>query len=179
VVELTSFTIPSGFTNDTLVTSIEIRPGNRAVVHHVSVAIEPHRDDTVYGVARSETKQRDAAGVQVERISKADRPAPLMGLEATYDPGTEPADYRLYYAAKRIPAGSDLVIQVHYTPNGTATLDQTRIGFAIAKEKPARQFVTLVPTALRDAPHFHIPPGDPNWESHTAVVFHGDVEIIG
>lgn len=177
VVELTSFTIPTGFTQDTWITSIEIRPGNPAVVHHVSVAMVPHSDDVAYGVARTQAKQRDAAGVQVNRIQKADRLAPLMGLEATYDPGSEPTDYRPYHAAKRIPAGSDLVIQIHYTTTGTATKDQTRIGFTVAKEKPERQFVTVVPTALRDALHFHIPPQDSNWECRTAVLFQEAVEI--
>ena len=177
VVELTSFTIPSGFTKDTWITSIEIRPGNPAVVHHVSVAIVPHEEGVVYGVGRSEPKERDRAGVQVNHVSKADRLAPLMGLEATYDPGAEPVDYRPYHAAKLIPAGSDLVIQMHYTPSGTATTDQTRIGLTLAKESPEFQFVTAIPTALRDAAHFRIPARDPNWECRAAVVFREEVRI--
>ena len=177
VLELTSFTIPTGFTKDTWITSIEIRPGNPSVVHHVSVAIVPHDDDVVYGEARPQKKQRDAAGVQVEHVTKKDRFGGLMGLEATFDPGAEPVDYRPYHAGKLIPAGSDLVIQMHYTTSGTATEDQTRIGLTVAKERPERQFVTMIPTALRDEAHFHIPARDPNWESRTAVVFHDDVEI--
>jgi hypothetical protein len=35
------FTMPSGFTKDTWVEDAEIRPGNRAVVHHVSVCVRP------------------------------------------------------------------------------------------------------------------------------------------
>jgi hypothetical protein len=178
VVELTSFTIPTGFTRDTWITSIEIRPGNRSVVHHVSMAIVPHSAEVIYGLARAEATERDAAGVQVHRVQKADRLAPLMGLEATYDPGTTPTDFRPYQAGKLIRAGLDLVIQMHYTPTGRATTDQTRIGFTLAKEKPVRQFVTVVPTALRDAAHFHISPRDPNWESRTAVVFQEAVEIV-
>ncbi len=177
VLELTSFTIPTGFTQDTWITSIEIRPGNAAVVHHVSVAIVPHSDDVVYGEARSQVKPRDAAGVQAKHVQKNERFGRLMGLEATYDPGAEPLDYRPYHAGKLIPAGSDLVIQMHYTPSGRATEDQTRIGFTVATEKPERQFVTVIPTALRDGAHFHIPARDANWESRTAVVFEDDVEI--
>lgn len=30
--------------------------------------------------------------------------------------------------ARRIPAGSKLVFQMHYTPNGKPTTDQTRVG---------------------------------------------------
>src|SRR5579871_1967053 len=46
-VELTDIRIPTGFTNNTWITSIEIRPGNRSVVHHVIVCVEPHDDDAV------------------------------------------------------------------------------------------------------------------------------------
>jgi hypothetical protein len=43
-----------------------------------------------------------------------------------YQPGT----------AVRLPAGTVLVFQVHYTANGTATTDRTRIGLKFPKEKP-------------------------------------------
>ncbi|HTS27959.1 MAG TPA: cytochrome c [Bryobacteraceae bacterium] len=178
VLELTSITIPSGFTKDTWITSIEIRPGNRRVVHHVSLQIVPHRDDVEYGVPETKAKKRDAAGVAVRKISKADRLSDnIFSLETTYDPGAAPVDYRPYHAGKLVPAGSDFVLQMHYTTNGTATSDQTRIGFTVAKEPPDRRFVTIVPTSFRDRAHFHIPAGDANWETHTALVFHEDVEI--
>ena len=37
-------------------------------------------------------------------------------------------------SAKLIPGGGNLRIEVHYTPNGKAVSDQTRIGFVLAKE---------------------------------------------
>jgi hypothetical protein len=40
-IEYTYFVVPSGFTKDTWVTDAEIRPGNRKVVHHVSVYVRP------------------------------------------------------------------------------------------------------------------------------------------
>src|SRR5262249_24584242 len=52
VVELTSFTIPTGFTKDTWITSIEVRPGNPAVVHHLVLSFVRHRDDVKYGAPR-------------------------------------------------------------------------------------------------------------------------------
>jgi hypothetical protein len=70
------------------------------------------------------------------------------------------------------------VIQMHYTPNGTATSDQTRVGFTLAKEKPKYRFLTLIPTALRDEQHFHIPAGDPNWETRTEIVFKQDAQLV-
>jgi hypothetical protein len=178
VVEITEITVPTGFTKDTWVTSIEIRPSNRSVVHHADVFIVPHVPGVQYGVPEVTAKLRDADGVAIGKIQKEDAQRSLLGLEAIYVPGASPADYRLHDAAKLIPSGTDFVIQMHYTPNGTATTDQTRVGFTLAKQKPSRRFITLVPTALRDAAHFHIPAGDPNWESHAEVVFEQDAELV-
>jgi len=178
VVEIMEITIPTGFAKDTWVTSIEIRPGNRSVVHHADVFIVPHEKDVKYGVPEITRKRRDADGVAIEKIKMEDATRGLLGLEAIYVPGARPADYRLHGAAKLIPAGSDFMIQMHYTPNGTATTDQTRVGLTLAKEKPSRRFITIVPTALRDEAHFHIPAGDPNWETHAEVVFRHDAELV-
>jgi hypothetical protein len=178
VIEVMEITVPSGFTKDTWVTSIEIRPGNRSVVHHADVFLTPHRKGVKYGVPQTTAKRRDADGVAIEKIQKDDALRDLLGLEAIYVPGAPPADYRLHGAAKLIPAGTDFVIQMHYTPNGTATTDQTRVGFTLAKEKPSRRFVTIVPTALRDEEHFHIPAGDANRQTGTEVVFQEDAELV-
>jgi hypothetical protein len=67
---------------------------------------------------------------------------------------------------------------MHYTPNGTAATDQTEIGFTLSKEDPARRFITVGPTALRDGKNFRIPADDPNWETHTEIMFRQDVEIV-
>lgn len=169
VVDVMDIPVPSGFTKDTWVTSIEIRPGNRSVVHHADVFIVPHSSDVKYGVPEF---------VASEKIEKENPKRGLIGLDAIYVPGAPPDDFRLHGAAKLVPAGSDFIIQMHYTPNGTATTDQTRVGFTIAREKPLRQLVTIVPTAPRDQMHFHIPAGDPNWEARAEVVFLRDAELV-
>jgi hypothetical protein len=178
VVELTDITIPTGFTKDTWITSIEIRPGNREVVHHVILEIVPHRQDDVHGEWNATAKKRDADGMAVKRIPRSDRLRDIAGVEAVYVPGAAPADYRLHDAAKLIPAGSDLLVQLHYTPKGKAATDRTMIGFTFAHSPPARRFITVNPTALRDGAHFHIPPGDPNWETHTEVIFNQDAQLV-
>ncbi|MBV8728217.1 MAG: thiol-disulfide isomerase [Acidobacteriia bacterium] len=177
-VELTDVLVPTGFAKDAWISSIEIRPGNRAVVHHVIVSVVPHRADADYGVPHTEQKARDAEGTATERIPPSDRLRGLVGVEAVYVPGAEPMNYGLYGAALLIPAGSDLLVQIHYTPNGTATTDQTKIGFTFAKQEPAQKFVTVGPTALRDAAHFRIPAADPNWETHTELVFAADARLV-
>jgi hypothetical protein len=60
--------------------------------------------------------------------------------------------------AKRVRAGSDLVIQFHYTANGTAAEDRTRVGLVFAAEAPKQVVLTL----QMGNDKFAIPPGDPN-----------------
>jgi mono/diheme cytochrome c family protein len=179
VVELMDITIPGCFKTDTWVTAIEILPGNRSVVHHADLSFVPHTRGVKYGVPRTEMTERDADGVAIEKVHKdEDLDSSLNGWEAIYVPGTAPANFGLHGGAKLIPAGSDFVIQMHYVANGTATTDQTRIGFKLAKEKPKHRFLTLLPTALKNEEAFHIPAGDPNWETRTEIVFKQNAEIV-
>ncbi len=57
--------------------------------------------------------------------------------------------------AKRLPAGAKLVFQMHYTPNGTATTDQTRIGLKFASEPPQYEVKTsgIVNPRIKIPPH--------------------------
>ena len=186
IIELTNIIVPSGFTKDTWITSLEIRPTDPAVVHHVVVSFRPHNPNVKYGVQEAPAKPRDENGDQINRRKASDEIVRLgrqnpsgAGLEAVYVPGGQPAvDYRLYDAAKLIPAGSDVIIGMHYTPNGKATTDQTRVGFTLAKEEPRHRFLTVLPMPLTDEDHFTIPPNDPNWESRSEVVFNQDAKLV-
>ncbi len=72
---------------------------------------------------------------------------------------------------KYLPAGEELVIQLHYTANGKATRDQTELGFVFYDEKPAREIITLAAGTRK----FVIPPGANNHE----VVADYDVKVAG
>lgn len=178
VVELTDVTVPTGFLKDTWITSIEIRPGNRAVVHHVIVEMVAHENGDEHGVWSATPQRRDRGGVAVARIKKKDRLRSMTDVQAVYVPGAPPADFRLYDAGKLIPAGQDLDVQMHYTPKGTAVTDRTRIGLTLARGEPAHRYITVNPTALRDAAHFRIPAGDPDWETQTEVTFNQDAALV-
>jgi hypothetical protein len=62
--------------------------------------------------------------------------------------------------ARRIPAGSQLVFQVHYTPIGTEQFDQSRVGFLLAD--PA-EVQWEVKTLSAHNHSFQIPPRDGNY----------------
>ena len=62
------------------------------------------------------------------------------------------------HRATLLKAGSDIVFQLHYTPNGKATTDQTKIGLIFAKEPPKERLMGGNSALMR----FAIPPDDPN-----------------
>ena len=184
--------IPSGFSNDTWVTSIEIRPSDREAVHHVVAFIKPHSPDIPYNVLFWDQKQRDANGSaagqsfqsapKVSATGQSVSRAAFGGdIGAVYVPGVAPQDFRVHRAAKLIPANSDLVLQVHYTTVGKAITEITRIGFTVAKEEPERRFLTVArqPPSIDDPKIFRIPAGDANWASPPLEVgFNVDAELV-
>ncbi len=175
-IEITTITLPTGLSKDTWITSIEVRPGNAQVVHHVAISFRPHDPKIPYGQPNTPVILRDANGDQLSK--PAPGPDTFTDLEAVFLPGTPPMDFRPLHAAKLIPAGYDLVLQIHYTACGEDVEDQTAVGFTLSKDPPARRFVTLSPAAPRDPASFRIPAGDPNWQAGTEVEFLHDAEIV-
>ncbi len=119
-------------TEDQWVQAYEIIPTDRSVVHHVIV-------NTV------------APG---ERLR--DREEGVGGYFAAYVPGNASRVYPDGFARK-LPAGSRLSFQIHYTTNGTATEDQLKIGLVFAKEAPKYEVRTV---SIADL-DLNIPPNDP------------------
>jgi len=189
VVEWITVTAPTGFTKDTWVTSIEVQPGARAVVHHVCTSFTPHTPGVKYRVPEWRDKPRDEEGVEIASATPAPMPrapvdTPLNdtaggGRLHCYVPGIAAVDFRPYEAATLIPAGSDISFSLHYNPNGKEAVDLTKVGFTIAKEPPKRKFITLSLNPPRDRATFAIPPNEPNWQAPTGTaVFNRDVELV-
>ena len=76
--------------------------------------------------------------------------------------------------AKRIPAGSDFIIQMHYTPIGRVRSDRSSIALIFAKEPPRREAHTLGIMNVQ----FEIPPGADNHPVQSAYVFPADGELL-
>ena len=93
-------------------------------------------------------------------------------LLAGYAPGEQPAIIPKGLGRK-IPAGSKLVFQVHYTPNGVAVKDRSYIGLVFAKETPKFDIQTRPIMNAR----LVIPPGDPNYEVKSSYTFTEDAQI--
>ena len=75
--------------------------------------------------------------------------------------------------AKRIPAGSDFIIQMHYTPVGKVRTDRSSIAVIFAKEPPRHEAHTLG-IIQQD---FEIPAGADNYPVRSTYVFPADGEL--
>lgn len=150
MVDYLYFEIPTNFTEDKWVQALEIRPGNRTVVHHV--------------IASSQDPSASASGSR--RVAGE-------GQLGGYTPNRTGVVFPTGIA-KRIKAGSNVVLQVHYTPNGEATRDRTSIGLVFAKSPVKKSAVTGA--ALDGA--FAIPPNDPNYEVKASATIREDVHLM-
>jgi hypothetical protein len=86
-------------------------------------------------------------------------------------------DFQFHDSAKLIKAGKPIRLEVHYTPNGTATTDQTQVAFTLAKAPAQRQFVIMAPEHLVDA-RKPIPAGESNYETTGELTFKHDAELV-
>ena len=155
--------LPTHFTEDKWVQEVEVRPGNRSSVHHAVVYIREPGSKWLEGEPPGATFSVPLAkGFTTSDI--------LM----VYTPGNSFDEWKPG-VAKRIKAGSDLVLQMHYTSNGAATQDRTRIGIVFAKERPRQAVLSLQMSNDR----FVIPPGDSNYRVQVSGTLPNDALLIG
>lgn len=140
------FYIKTNFTEDRWIERAQARPGNNEVVHHIVVFIVP-------------------PGLKfIPKLGNA----PVLC-------GTAPGDMPLILKpglAKKVPAGSQLVMQMHYTPNGRAQKDRSSIGIVFAKEPPQRRVHTF-PIAV-PPPLLRIPAHADNHKVESSYTFQAD-----
>jgi hypothetical protein len=145
--------VPSGFTEDKWVQFAEARPDDRARVHHMILFIrEPGSHwlrDAKPGVFFVAPKAKEDDSTDTSAL-----PSDFL---VGYAPG-QPPEILPPGQAKLIKAGSDFVLEIHYTTNGTASTDRSKFGLVFAKEPPKQRVLTLSATNGK----FKIPPGAPN-----------------
>jgi peroxiredoxin/mono/diheme cytochrome c family protein len=143
------FVVDPGFKEDVWIRGAEGRPGNRSVVHHMIVFYLPPGQDKKRG--------EDA----------------LTNAVASFVPGA-PAKVWPEEYGRRIPAGSKLVFQMHYTPNGTQVEDQSEAGLLLADPTKVQKEL-LQACALNF--QFEIPPGAPNYHVEARYHFSEDMDL--
>ncbi len=150
VVDYQHFRVPTRFLEDRWVQAAEVRPGDRAVVHHIGVYV----DDPTAKPGGTDRERRHVL--------------------ACYFPGDQPSIFPPGIA-KRIPAGADLHFEVHYTPIGTPRTDRSDVGLVFAKEPVIHQAVTRgIPNK-----DFVIPPRVAAFPVRSSYTFPDDVHLLG
>lgn len=129
------YRVDPGFERDVWASAMELRPGNRSVVHHIlAFARDPKSNQRLH----------------------AER-----GYLDGYVPGYRVEPFPKGYA-KKIPAGSELIFQVHYTPTGVAESDLSE--FAII-EMDKSEVTHEIHTNSGIDVRLNIPPGESNYTS--------------
>ena len=151
VVPYKHFTIDPGFKEDVWVEKAEARPGPGAagVVHHV----------VVYILKPGQKQPFDNQGNMNILVGWA--PGDL-GLICPPETGL------------RVPKGSRLMFELHYTPNGTAVKDRSSIGIIVHKKPPKHEL--LMNSFMNES--IIVPPREPHYRAEATMRFPADVRLL-
>ncbi|MBX7165064.1 MAG: redoxin domain-containing protein [Pirellulales bacterium] len=148
-VEYQWFVADPHFTEDKWIQAAEARPGNPAVVHHVTVYFKP-------------------PGLMTWKLELNDR----INVVAGYAPGKRPVeDVSWKGQALYVPAGSQFVFEMHYTSNGTAQPDRSSIALTFADPAQVKKQLSVVMVANTQ---FTIPPQEADYPVEASYVFDED-----
>ncbi len=145
VVKYQYFSVPTNFKEDKWIQAAEAIPGNRSVVHHIIVFVRPPKSAGF----------RSAGGI---------------GFAPGLPPPIYPKGTAMY-----VPAGSRLVFQVHYTPNGSPQQDISKVGFVFANPKSVKKIIGGGMAANRG---FRIPPGADNHKVVSSYTFWRETKML-
>ncbi|MBI3654617.1 MAG: thiol-disulfide isomerase [Acidobacteria bacterium] len=201
-----NFWIPTNFKEDKWIQAAEIMPGNRKVVHHVIAFIQPAKmaearmNAEKTGKRTSNNNQQASMMYWDGTLRRVKMDAPVVdntcdnqamarragggggeeqegALLAGYAPG-KGLDVWPVGTAKKVPAGSYIMFQMHYSAFRGGLLkpeiDRTKLGLIFAKEPPDKMIYTAgVVNAT-----FKIPAGDGNHEVVACMTVPRDIELL-
>jgi len=169
-IEYTFEIVPTNFKEDRWVQIAEVLPGLRSNVHHAVVYVRPPDSNWLrhapVGVPFTASMLSDPQDRRSAHWTDSD-------VLLVYTPGSSP-DAWPETMAKFIPAGSDLVFQMHYTANGLAASEQSSIGLIFSKHAPEQQVLTLQLTN----DHFVIPAGAPDYRVEARGTLPNDATLL-
>lgn len=162
--------LPTGFKEGYWVQASEILPGLPEHVHHAVVYVRPPGSPWLRHAPVGKPFTAETLGSPED---KRDAMWTDSDILLVYAPGSTPDNWPRGMA-KFIPAGSDLVFQIHYTTNGKPGKDLSRIGLIFAKEPPEKRVLTLQLTN----DHFVIPPGAPDYRAEARGTLPNDALLL-
>ena len=140
LVDYVYYPIRASFPEDRYIRAIETVPGNRAVVHHIQVheynrPILPGDHDTLSALEQLMLYGPTLDGAKLAREFHAGQQYQCE------DYGND--------AGMKLSRGANLIVELHYTPNGREAFDQSKIGIIFAKKARARDSDALLPPPTR------------------------------
>jgi len=176
------FEVPTNFAEDRWMQAGEVRAGDRAHVHHIIVYVrEPQARprQAVVNIrpilAPGERPSLPSPRATTAGAGTAAQPAAARSTDNMLVNWAVGEDAPVFVPgmAKKIPAGSTLIFQVHYTTNGTAGRDRSRLGLVFSKEPPVQE----VRTSAIANPLFAIPGGAADHQVEAEASFAEDVKV--
>lgn len=170
-IQYTFLVTPTGLTEDRWVTAAEWKIDQRGVVHHINAFVRPKGSSYVKQAPPGEfyVATKDERGARREDEREVDRRELLVG----YEPGYAPQPWGPQ-RGKLLRAGSDIVFEMHYTPNGKPAADYSELGLYFAKEPPPERVFMITPADSK----LNIPPGEANYRSFVYAELMQDARLI-
>lgn len=166
------FVLPTGLTEAKDLVALEVRPGNKAIVHHALIWADTSGEAMASDLATPAYGYGGGESI-LDFLASIDNQLP------GYVPGQKPNLYT-HGIAQRLYPGTDLKVQIHYAPTATNEDDSTSINLFFA-QTPANRFVkskVMTPFTSVITPPFIMLP-------NTVSNFHGtwsvnqDISMLG
>ncbi len=166
------FVISTGLKEGKWIRAVDYKPGNRRVVHHLLGAFD----------TRGAAKAKDLADPKPGYEVFGGFGVLPSGTLGGWAPG-KTAHFEADSVGRYLPAGSDVLIQIHYHKSGKPESDQTAIGLYFARkpvDKLLRGAIVRPPTqSLFSRPQLIIPAGVANYETRGSFNLPYDAHLIG
>ena len=188
------FTISTGFNEDKYIQMAEARPGNRKVVHHILAFVIPPGGIDFGKMSREEVEKLFEKEMKnspfyrdgfLSRL-KPEQPVNDDGCNGKIKDDGDSGEFLTGYApghnpdiweagvAKKIPAGSTLMLQVHYSKiAGSAQKDRSMVGLVFAKGPPKKLMLKRGVSNI----FFKIPPGAERHQATACWTTKEDINI--
>ncbi len=158
------FVLPTGLTEDKYVVAVEVRPGNKRVLHHTlnfwdTTGDARKLEEKAQKAATPDDKDHGPGYSSAMGIGFSPKRGATFGALSGWAPGQVPhqlPDGTGFFLAK----GSDVIIQCHYHRTGRVEKDKTSVGLYFAKKSVTTPFQGMVIPGLFLA----LPAGDAHFK---------------
>jgi len=175
-VEYVHVRVPLGLPDDHWVRAIEARPSHPEVVHHIDVlAFDPRTSK--YGKLEPGRPYTDPFDPASLPRGDDDGTGEAYGDGAELMGGYIPGNNRSELGpgrARFLPRGSDLMLVIHFTPNGKATSERSRVAFLFSERPPTER----VRRYLLENYRFAIPPNTADFVVHSLVTLRANARLL-